>query len=55
MSEAMGQNNKLSNDKKAGPTRSFDHSTPGPGSQIDHYRWLLDDGPDNTASIQGYP
>jgi len=34
MSEAKEQSNKRPKDKVAGPTRSFDGSTPGPGSRI---------------------
>jgi Tol biopolymer transport system component/predicted Ser/Thr protein kinase len=38
MSEMKGQNSKLPEDKGAEPTRSFDGSTPGPGSQIGPFR-----------------
>jgi serine/threonine protein kinase len=38
MSEAEEQNNKRPNGKGAGPTRSFDGLTPGPGSQIGPFR-----------------
>ncbi|MHC4538464.1 MAG: protein kinase domain-containing protein [Planctomycetota bacterium] len=38
MSEAKGQNDKRPNGKGAGPTRSFDGSAPGPGSQIGPFR-----------------
>ena len=38
MGEAKEQNNKQPRDKGAWPTRSFDGSTVGPGSQIGHFR-----------------
>ena len=38
MSEAKEQNIKWSNGKGAGPTRSFDGSVLGPGSQIGPFR-----------------
>lgn len=38
MSEAKEQNNKRSNGKGAGPTRSFDGSVLGPGGQIGPFR-----------------
>ena len=38
MSEAKGQDNKWPNSEGVGPTRSFDGSTPGPGSQIGPFR-----------------
>ncbi len=38
MSEAKEQNNKRPNNKGAGPTRSFDSSVTGPGSQIGPFR-----------------
>jgi len=38
MSEAKEQNNKRSNGKGAGPTRSFDDSVLGPGKQIGPFR-----------------
>ena len=38
MSEANEQNNKQPKGKGVGPTRSFDGSTPGPGSQIGSFR-----------------
>jgi serine/threonine-protein kinase len=38
MSEAKGQNDKRPEDKRAGPTRSFDGSVTGPGSQIGPFR-----------------
>jgi serine/threonine-protein kinase len=38
MSEAKGQNNKRPKGKGAGPTRSFDSSVTGPGSQIGPFR-----------------
>jgi serine/threonine protein kinase/tetratricopeptide (TPR) repeat protein len=38
MSEAKGQNDKRPNDEGAGPTRSFDSSVTGPGSQIGPFR-----------------
>jgi serine/threonine protein kinase/tetratricopeptide (TPR) repeat protein len=38
MSEAKEQNNKRSNGKGAGPTRSFDGSVLGPGEQIGPFR-----------------
>jgi len=38
MSKAKEQNDKRPNGKGAGPTRSFDGSMPGPGSQIGSFR-----------------
>jgi serine/threonine-protein kinase len=38
MSKAKRQNNKRPNDEEAGPTRSFDSSVTGPGSQIGQFR-----------------
>ncbi len=38
MSEAKGQNNKRPKGKGTGPTRSFDSSVTGPGSQIGQFR-----------------
>ncbi len=38
MSDGEEKNNKRPNGKGAGPTRSFDDSTPGPGSQIGPFR-----------------
>jgi hypothetical protein len=38
MDEAKGQNNKRPKGEGAGPTRSFDGSTPGPGGQIGPFR-----------------
>jgi serine/threonine protein kinase len=38
MSKAKGQNNKRPKGKGAGPTRSFDSSVSGPGSQIGQFR-----------------
>ena len=38
MSEAKGQNNKRPNDQGPAPTRSFDSSVTGPGSQIGQFR-----------------
>ncbi len=38
MSEAKGQNDKRPKGKGAGPTRSFDSSVTGPGSQIGSFR-----------------
>ena len=38
MSKAKKQNNKRPNGEGAGPTRSFDSSVTGPGSQIGSFR-----------------
>ena len=38
MSDGEEKNNKRPNSKGAGPTRSFDDSTPGPGGQIGPFR-----------------
>ncbi|UCC98892.1 MAG: protein kinase [Phycisphaerales bacterium] len=38
MSKAKEQNDRRPEDKRAGPTRSFDSSVPGPGSQIGPFR-----------------
>ena len=38
MSKAKGQNNKRPNDQGPAPTRSFDSSVTGPGSQIGPFR-----------------
>jgi len=38
MSDTEAKNDKEPNDKGAGPTRSFDGSTPGPGGQIGPFR-----------------
>ncbi|MHC4680766.1 MAG: serine/threonine-protein kinase, partial [Planctomycetota bacterium] len=38
MSDAKSNNDSRSGDKGTGPTRSFDDSTPGPGSQIGPFR-----------------
>ncbi|MHC4191708.1 MAG: protein kinase domain-containing protein [Planctomycetota bacterium] len=38
MSKAKEQNNKQPNGEGAGPTRSFDSSVTGPGSQVGQFR-----------------